>query len=68
MNLLVRNNAETGEIPYSAFKQQVRDGNIQSIVIRGSEIRGVYRFPKAETDNRFSTMLPTIADAQLMTL
>ena len=68
VNLLIRNSAETGEIPYSAFKQQVRDGNIESIVIRGSEIRGLYRFPKTEKEKRFSTMLPSIADAQLMSL
>lgn len=65
------------KISYTAFKQQVREGNVKEIVVKGDKIRG--EFKKAYTEKGdsekegrsyefFSTTRPAFNDPQLMNL
>ncbi len=56
------------EIPYSVFKQQVRDDLVESVTLRGNAIAGVYRFSEQPDKKGFTTLLPPIADADLIPL
>ncbi|MEO2172777.1 MAG: ATP-dependent zinc metalloprotease FtsH [bacterium] len=56
------------EIPYSQFKQEIRDSQIESITLRGNEIIGVYRSLELGQEKIFTTTLPAIADADLIPL
>jgi cell division protease FtsH len=67
-NLLLQEGQENIEVPYSQFKQQLRDGAVESITLRGSEIRGVYSFPEGQQSPDFTTLLPPIEDAELFPL
>ena len=66
-------NEKTIEIDYTKFKEQVRQDNVEQIVIQGSEIRG--KFKSVYTDKtdstkyqQFTTVKPDIADQELLTL
>ncbi|MFT7131554.1 MAG: cell division protease FtsH [Cyclobacteriaceae bacterium] len=67
-NLLLRDEQPNVEVPYSQFKQQLRDGAVESITLRGDEIRGVYSFPEGQQSPKFMTLLPPIEDAELFPL
>ncbi|MFW6139795.1 MAG: ATP-dependent zinc metalloprotease FtsH [Acidobacteriota bacterium] len=63
------------EIPYSTFKQQVRDGNISELKIKGQKITGIfqksYQPPGQEDEiqyDLFSTVKPNLEDPALMDL
>jgi cell division protease FtsH len=66
--LLLQDGQQDIEVPYSQFKQQLRDGAIESITLQGSEIRGVYLFPEGQQSPEFTTLLPPIEDAELFPL
>jgi cell division protease FtsH len=63
-------------ISYTEFKQDIAQGKVTQIVIRGKDqVTGVYKQPKAMTKAKtkqppkeFQTVLPPINDPQLMTL
>ncbi|MGA9532002.1 MAG: ATP-dependent zinc metalloprotease FtsH [Anaerolineales bacterium] len=64
------------EIGYSTFREQVRIGNVNSVVVQGEEIRGELAKPTAlrlqdgttaETSS-FTTYLPSFGDDQLLAL
>lgn len=67
-SLLFSKNTGPDEIPYSEFKQKVRDGAVESIVLRGNSINGIYRFTDGLEDKRFTTTSPPNADADLIPL
>jgi cell division protease FtsH len=61
------------EIPYTKFKEQVRQENIEEIVIKGSEITGNFKSAYiSEQDSveyhKFSSVKPAIEDKELLTL
>jgi cell division protease FtsH len=63
------------EIPYTVFKNAVRDGNVVAITSKGTAIQGVTRkaitYPtgkKARTSTNFQTEQPAFADNGLETL
>jgi ATP-dependent Zn protease len=63
VNLVMRNDQPNDEIPYSEFKAQLRQDSIDSITLRGNEIRGSYRFTEGTegaAGRRFTTLLPAI--------
>ena len=68
VSLLIRPTDSENEIAYSEFKQQVREGKVESITLLGSEIVGVYRLGAADPQPEFTTILPSIADADLIPL
>ncbi|MDP4911346.1 MAG: ATP-dependent zinc metalloprotease FtsH, partial [Pseudomonadales bacterium] len=71
VNLVMRNDQPNDEIPYSEFKAQLRQDSIDSITLRGNEIRGSYRFTEGTegaAGRRFTTLLPAIEDTELMPL
>lgn len=55
------------EIPYSEFKQQLRDNEIESVLIRGDRISGDYRRPIGEF-SQFDTTFPPMEDYDLFPL
>lgn len=63
-------------IDYSAFRQQVKDGNVERVTIRGEQIDGKLAERKtlksAENDttrySNFKTYLPSFGDDKLMTM
>jgi cell division protease FtsH len=67
LNLLNLNSSTSPEIPYSQFKQELRDGDIGSVVIRGDRITGQYRGSANDT-NSFSTTFPPLEDRDLFPL
>jgi cell division protease FtsH len=67
LNLLNLNSSTSPEIPYSQFKQELRDGDIGSVVIRGDRITGQYR-GTADDANSFSTTFPPLEDRDLFPL
>ncbi|MCI5106776.1 MAG: ATP-dependent zinc metalloprotease FtsH [Pseudomonadales bacterium] len=55
------------EVPYSQFKQQLREGNIASVVIRGDRITG--NFESSVNDAiAFTTTFPPLEDRDLFPL
>lgn len=69
--------AGTGQITYTKFKQQVSQGDITQITIKGKHITGVYKKPskkkkggskKASPAGKFKTYLPAIRDTSLIPL
>jgi cell division protease FtsH len=68
VNLVMRNDQPNDEIPYSKFKDQLRQDSIDSITLRGNAIRGSYRFAEGAEAQRFTTMLPSMEDTELMPL
>lgn len=70
------NREQRVQIPYSKFKQQVREGNINKITIKGGKIRGEFKNSyKVKIDQEevkgyqyFKTVKPQIEDAKLMDL
>ena len=59
--------ADDPEIPYSQFKQELREGLVTSVEIRGDRIEGDYRNQQAETTG-FSTTFPPFDDVDLFPL
>ncbi|HET7587018.1 MAG TPA: ATP-dependent metallopeptidase FtsH/Yme1/Tma family protein, partial [Gammaproteobacteria bacterium] len=57
----------TQELSYTAFKQQVRSGDVQSVTIEGQHVRGELKAAKNKPAV-FTTTLPPISDPQLMQL
>jgi len=64
-------------IPYSAFKKEVKHDHIQNITIKGQEISGTFSVPYIKIKNegkdtlrynQFTTIKPPIEDAELMSL
>jgi cell division protease FtsH len=66
--LLFKPGDDSNEIPYSEFKQQVRSSLVASITLKGNQIVGDYKYPEAEENDQFTTLLPAIADADLIPL
>ena len=63
------------ELPYSAFKQHVTQGNVEAVTIEGERITGQFTNPtpaagqpEGETYERFRTVIPSIGDAELVSL
>jgi cell division protease FtsH len=71
--------ATGSQIPYSAFRNQLREGMVTEITVQGETIRGTFRQPvevlvgppgeaeKVEL-NSFHTIMPTFGDPDLMQL
>jgi len=59
--------ANDPEIPYSQFKQELREGLVTSVEIRGDRIEGDYRNQQGETTG-FSTTFPPFDDVDLFPL
>lgn len=55
------------DIPYSQFKQELRDGNIANVVIRGDRITGNFRSSRDDITG-FSTTFPPLEDRDLFPL
>ena len=55
------------EIPYSEFKQRVRDNDVESILIRGDRISGNYR-SAIDDFIQFDTTFPPMEDSDLFPL
>src|SRR4029453_16694158 len=63
-------------IPYTLFKEQVQEGNVQEVTSQGDAIQGMFKkevtFPRegpdARTALRFKTLLPAFANPGLETL
>lgn len=71
------NGASTAtSISYTAFRQQLRDGNVEEIILEGDQIQGTLAEPVTkevpEGENveytQFVTYLPSFGDDELMTL
>lgn len=56
------------ELSYTAFKQQLSDGAVDSITIRGQHIEGQLKSSVQGKPKTFTTTLPSISDPQLMKL
>jgi cell division protease FtsH len=63
------------DLSYSEFKQQVRADNVSEVTVRGSVVTGTFRNayqatgkPEAPTYRRFSTVLPSFQDPELLKL
>lgn len=59
-------------IDYSAFRQQLRDGNVQAVTVQGDEVRGTLKTAAKDktgiSGKDFRTFLPSFGDAELLTL
>lgn len=63
-------------VSYDEFRQQVEDGNVESIRLRGQEIQGILKTPAAHSDpgeadvyySEFVTYLPSFGDDRLLPL
>jgi cell division protease FtsH len=59
-------------ISYSGFKQDVAQGKVAQVFMKGKTITGVYKQPKAQgkkqQPKQFETVLPPISDPELMPL
>ena len=58
---------DTEDIPYSTFKQRLRDDEIVSVQIRGDRISGNYR-NQGSQPSQFVTTFPPMEDADLFPL
>jgi len=67
LNLLNLDPNSAPEIPYSQFKQELRDGDIESVVIRGDRITGRYQGGSEEASG-FNTTFPPLEDRDLFPL
>jgi cell division protease FtsH len=63
------------EISYSAFRQQVQDGNVARVTVTGEQIQGELQEPVDQqvngetiTYDQFTTYLPSFGDEALLTL
>jgi cell division protease FtsH len=66
--LLLRDKSGPVEIPYSTFKQDLRSGLIDSVTFRGNDIHGAYKLAAGTEKPDFQTILPVMADADLVGL
>ena len=72
MNLLAPP-AQYMNVPYTFFKQQVREGNVEEVTSKGDQIQGIFRkavtYPasgkEAQTSTRFQTQRPAFASEGL---
>lgn len=67
----VEKNQDNTTIPYSTFKQQVREGNVRAVKIQGKQVTGEFRVGVslgADKNNviKFSTHLLVIDDVDLL--
>src|SRR5579884_3505046 len=63
------------DVPYSFFKQQVQDGNVSSVTLRGDTVEGRFtsqvKVPGAQDNEQatqFVTHVPAIGDNSLLPL
>jgi len=63
------------DLSYTAFKEQITQGNVQEITVQGQKITGTFKNPlkvdsetHARTYPRFATTMPSFNDPELMTL
>jgi len=70
-----RPSVPTLKISYSEFRQDVLDGKISKITLRGDQIRGTYKTPvekkednQSVTYRQFDTVIPGIAGSNLLDL
>jgi cell division protease FtsH len=69
-------NGDATQISYSAFRQQLKDGNVEQVTVTGQEIRGGLKEPAqkqvAEEEpvkyDKFVTYLPSFGDDELLAL
>ena len=67
LNLLNFDQSENPEIPYSQFKQELRQDLVADIEIRGDRISGNYRSSRGEATG-FTTTFPPLEDSDLFPL
>lgn len=67
--------ADAPQIRYTTFRQQLREGNVSEVMVRGERIEGVFREPVEQAINdqqvgieEFVTFLPSFGDEQLLSL
>jgi cell division protease FtsH len=72
---LVPEGDERLEVPYTVFREQVNDGNVEEVTSRGDTIQGVFAKPVTyppgeggETSEEFQTERPAFADDELFQL
>lgn len=73
---MLSNGADQMQISYSAFRQQLRDGNVKQVTVTGEEIQGQLKeAAKTDTDDGttteytdFVTFLPSFGDEELLSL
>src|SRR2546428_154703 len=57
------------DVPYSFFKAQLADGNVDSITLQGHDVTGEFRIAESygsqPSNKQFATRVPDIGDAQL---
>ncbi len=67
------------QISYTRFREQLQDGNVEQVVVRGEQIQGEFKEPveegptegeegQAPTFTNFITYLPSFGDENLLTL
>jgi cell division protease FtsH len=63
------------DLPYSTFKQHVKQGNVETVTIRGDRVMGQFTEPIAEgaqpegeTYKQFQTVIPSVGDTELVKL
>lgn len=76
---LVQLGSDRQKIPYTAFKQELREGNVQAITVEGQRIRGALKGALGVTpqdrgtgvdavQRKFVTTMPSFEDPDLMGL
>ena len=58
----------TPGISYTAFKRDVAQNRVASIILTGHRVDGVFRAAAGKKTARFSTVIPVIQDVQLLAL
>ncbi len=57
------------DVPYSFFKTQLADGNVDSITLQGHDVTGQFKIAESygsqASNKQFATRVPDIGDAQL---
>jgi len=60
---------QTGDqISYSQFKEEVRSGNVEKVIIQGDQVQGFYKGDEPENERQFSTVIPPYNDESLSTI
>lgn len=64
---------KSAQISYSEFKNQVKEGNVEEVTIRGQKIKGNFKKPyRGEKDERsyttFQTVKPSVEDSNLINI
>ena len=73
--LLTRGCSGLPQIPYTQFKANLKEGNVQSVQVKGDRVTGQFSEPvpvgegeDAPQTSQFMTYLPSFGDSELMTL